>query len=203
MANRKATLIRYGKVAGLGWRRGPIVKARNGRIRPDYMLLKGKEVHCPLGKYEIRQYDGRKSLHKAVGNDLDVALTAFSLFEKKLQYEALQLDLGIRVQKLPDGDRKALSEVRDAYIEKYAHGSQDTVYGYTFAGKEFTRLLEQRGKTYPEEIAEDDVVAFDRFLEARGDSKSTRVHRYGYIRCFLRFIGLEPKNLLVLNGTRS
>jgi integrase len=196
MANRKATLIRYGKVAGVGWRRGPLVKARNGRIRPDYMLLKGKEVYCPLGKYEIRYYEGRKSLHKPVGNDLDVAFTAFSLFEKKLQYEALQLDLGIRVQKLPDEDRKTLSELRDAYIEKYAHGSHDTVYGYTFAGTEFTHLLEQRGKTYPEEIVEDDVVAFDRFLEARGDCKSTRAHRYGYIRCFLRYIGLDPNKVV-------
>jgi len=175
-ANRKVTLIRCGKVAGLSWRRGPLVKAKNGRIRPDYMRLKGKEFFCPLGKYEIRYYKGRKSLHKPVGNDLDVALTAFSLFEKKLQYEALQRDLGITAQKLPDGERKPLSELRDAYIEKYAHGSQDPVYGYTFAGKAFAQLLEQRGKTYPEEIAEDDVVAFDRFLEARGDSKSTRVH---------------------------
>jgi hypothetical protein len=56
MANRKATLIRYAKVTGRDWRRGPLVKAKNGRIRPDYMLFMGKEVYCPLGKYEIRYY---------------------------------------------------------------------------------------------------------------------------------------------------
>jgi hypothetical protein len=89
-----------------------------------------------------------------------VALTAFTLFGKKLHYDALQMDLGIRVQKLLDEDRKPLSELRDAYIEEYAHGSQDTVYGYTFAGTDFTRLLEQRGKTYAEESGSDGTSVF-------------------------------------------
>jgi len=123
-------------------------------------------------------------------------MTAFTLFEKRLQYEALQEDLGIKMPELPKAERKTLSELRDGYIEKYAHGSDDTVYGYTFARTEFTRLLTERGKTYPEEVTEDDVIAFDHFLEARGDRKSTRAHRYGYVRCFLRYIGLDPKKVV-------
>jgi integrase len=160
------------------------------------MMYKGEPVYCPKGRYEIRYYDGSKPVHKPVGNDLDVALTAFTLFEKRLQYEALQEDLGIRMPELPAPERKTLSELRDGYIEKYAHGSDDTIYGYTFAGTEFTRLLTERGKKYPEHVTEDDVIAFDRFLEARGDSKSTRAHRYGYIRCFLRYIALDPNKLI-------
>jgi hypothetical protein len=70
MANRKATLIRCAQVPGLGWRRGNLIKTKNGRIKSDYM----------------------------------------------------------------------------------------------FVGTEFTRLLTERGKTYPEQVTEDDVIAFDRFL---------------------------------------
>ncbi|MGD0010143.1 MAG: hypothetical protein ABSE93_16550 [Terriglobia bacterium] len=40
MANRKATLIRCAKVPGLGWLRGSLVKTKNGRIKPDYMMHK-------------------------------------------------------------------------------------------------------------------------------------------------------------------
>src|SRR5579864_546981 len=90
MANRKVTLVRSARVPGSGWRRGTLIRAKNGRIKPDYMVYLGEQVHCPHGRYEIRYYEGRKSVHKPVGKDLDVAQAAFSLFEKKLQYEALQ-----------------------------------------------------------------------------------------------------------------
>jgi integrase len=196
MANRKATLIRCAKVPGLGWRRGILIKTKNGRIKPDYMMHKGEQVYCPQGKYEICYYEGSKAIQKPVGNDLDAALAAFALFKKRLQYEALQQDLGIKMPELPKAERKTLSELRDGYIEKYAHGSADTIRKYTFVGKEFTRLLSERRKTYSEQVTEDDVIAFDHFLEDRGDSKSTRSHRYGFVRCFLRYIGLDPNKVV-------
>ena len=196
MANRKATLIRCAKVPNLGWRRGILIKTKNGRIKPDYMMHKGEQVYCPQGKYEIRYYEGSKAIQKPVGNDLDGARATFALFEKKLQYEALQQDLGIKMPELSKAERKTLSELRDGYIEKYAHGSADTIRKYTFVGKEFTRLLSERRKTYSEQVTEDDVLAFDHFLEDRGDSKSTRSHRYGFVRCFLRYIGLDPNKVV-------
>ena len=93
MADRKASLIRCAKIPGQGWRRGILIKTKNGRIKPDYIIHKGEQVYCPQGKYEIRYYEGSKAIQKTVGNDLDGALAAFALFEKKLQYEALQEDL--------------------------------------------------------------------------------------------------------------
>jgi len=196
VANRKASLNRSARIPGLGWPRGPLVKAKNSRIRPDYMVFKGQEVHCPQGKYEIRYYEGRECHYKPVGSDFDVALTAFTLFEKELQYKALQRDLGIKVKELPEEERKPLTALKDASIEKYAHGSADTIRKYTFVGKEFTRLLAERRKVYPDHVNEDDVLAFDRFLEARGDAKSTLSDRYGLVRCFLRHIGLDPNKVV-------
>ena len=192
MANRKASLIRCARVPGVGWRRGILIKAKNGRFKPDFMMHKGQQVHCPQGKYEIRYYEGSKPILKPVGNDLDVAMTSFALFEKRFQYEVLQQDLGIKMPELPKAERKTLSDLRDGYIEKYAHGSAHTIRKYTFVGKEFTRLLSERRKTYPEQVTEDDVIAFDHFLEDRGDGKSTRSDRYGLVRCFLRYIGRDP-----------
>ena len=58
------------------------------------------------------------------------------------------------------------------------------------------RLLSERRKTYPEQVTEDDVLAFDHFLDARGDCKSTRSDRYGLVRCFLRYVSLDPNKLV-------
>ena len=39
MANKAASLIRYAKLEGIGWRRGNLIKAKNGRYRPDSTLV--------------------------------------------------------------------------------------------------------------------------------------------------------------------
>jgi hypothetical protein len=58
VANRKASLIRCAKIPGQGWRRGILIKTKNGRIKPDHMMYKGEQIYCPQGKYEIRYYEG-------------------------------------------------------------------------------------------------------------------------------------------------
>ena len=73
MANRTASLVRNAKVPGVGWRRGKLVTAKNGRVKPDYMIYDGLEIHCPDGHYDIRFYIGRKMQHKNVGRDLTSA----------------------------------------------------------------------------------------------------------------------------------
>jgi len=47
MANRKASLIRCAKVPDQGWRRGVLIKTKNGRFKPDYMMYKGQPLYCP------------------------------------------------------------------------------------------------------------------------------------------------------------
>jgi len=51
MANRKATLIRYAKLPELGWRRGTLVKAKNGQHKPGVMKYKQQEVDATNGVY--------------------------------------------------------------------------------------------------------------------------------------------------------
>ena len=85
-----------------------------------------------------------------------------------------------------------LEVLGDSFIEKYAHGSDDTVYAYNYIAKQFVKLMTARGKKTPAELEESDILAFDRFLESEGNSKNTRATRYGYIRRFLRHCGLNP-----------
>ena len=163
MANRKATLIYYGNVLNVGWRRGPLVQSKNGKIKPGWLRYQGGDHQCTTGVYQIRHYVGSKVKHTPVGSDLDAAQTALTVFEKKLQYDALKQDLGIEMPDANKLERKTLAQLRKTYIEKYAHGSPDTIYNHTFNGTEFTRLLAERGKTYAEDVIEDAGYAVTSF----------------------------------------
>ena len=196
MANRNTSLIRYALIPGVGWRRGTLVTAKNGRIKPDWMVYNKQEVHCPNGKYEIRTYEGSKAIHKPVGSDLDVAQTAYQQFTKKLQYAQLQTELGIKMPDAPKAERKTIQSQIEPFIEKYARGSDDTIYNYTFVSTEFSKLLTEREVLYPEQVTEDDVIAFDRHLEELGNAKRTRCNRYVTLRCFLKYLGLDSNTVV-------
>jgi len=45
--------------------------------------------------------------------------------------------------------------------------------------KESVKLAASHGKKIPVELDESDVIAFDRYLESKGNSKTTRAGRYG------------------------
>jgi hypothetical protein len=67
--NRTVSLLRYASVPGKGWRRGAVVMTRNGKLKPDVMLVSGTEVHCPNGRYRMRQYQGKNPVYTELGTD--------------------------------------------------------------------------------------------------------------------------------------
>ena len=55
MANRTASLLRYAKPEGLGWRRETIPTSKNDRPRLDVMIHNGKEYSIPADShFQIR-----------------------------------------------------------------------------------------------------------------------------------------------------
>jgi integrase len=193
--NIKASLVIYGNIPGVGWRRGSVVRAKNGRAKPGVMRCNGMEYPCPNGVYQIRTYTGNKAVYTSVGNDFDKAQATLERLIATRQLEQAQMSLGI---KLPEAKEKpkTLMELRKGFIEKYAHGSADSEYAYRYVSGEFVRLMGQRKKKYATDLIEDDVIAFDRHLEEMGNQKNTRATRYGYVRCFLRFCGLDPAKVI-------
>jgi integrase len=189
---------------------------KNGRIKPLAAVIDGKVEHHAEGVYALRYREEGRVAYRQVGTDPDVAQTAKLRLELALRTSGKAVD-GNAVETVsvppvpapmqsatpitptvPALDRRkirsleSLAALRDSFIKKHAYGSTDTVYAYTYVATEFVTLTTSRGKDTPAELDEDDVIAFDRFLESQGNSKSTRASRYGYIRCFLRFCGLNP-----------
>ena len=193
--NVKATLVIYANIPGIGWRRGSLIQAKNGRVKPGCLLYNDTEYSCPNSVFQIRTYKGNQAVYTTIGDDLEKAQAALAQLIDQRQLEQLEVKLGITAPRPKEGP-KTLKTLREGFIEKYAHGSADTEYAYRYISGELLRLLEARGKRYAADITEDDVIAFDRHLEALGNKKNTRATRYGYVRCFLSFCGLDPAKVI-------
>jgi hypothetical protein len=59
MANRNVTLVRLCKTEK-GWRRYPAVIGKNGRVKPGYVSVGGKEQEFKEGRYQLRSYAGSR-----------------------------------------------------------------------------------------------------------------------------------------------
>lgn len=192
--------------------------AKNGKIKPLAADIKGKVEHHPEGVYVLRYREEGRVTYRQVGADPDAAQTAKLRLELELRskadavvavaggapianYEPLSSPATTaRTPSVPPHSGRSrqhepLTSLCKSFIEKYAHGSADTIYAYTYVGTQFVKLMASRGKNTPAALDEMDVIAFDRYLESEGNSKTTRATRYGYVRCFLRHCGLNPSRI--------
>lgn len=187
---------------------------KNGKIKPLFAVINGKVEHHPEGVYALRYREDGRLRYRQVGTDVDAAETAKLNLQLELRRKVPGTTVGtvpvaldpvassdspvpvasppLRDDKLKSRVQASLTSLRDSFIMKFAYGSADTIYAYTSVATEFVNLVALRGKNTSAELDEDDVIAFDRHLEAKGNSKTTRASRYGYIRCFLRHCGLNP-----------
>ena len=86
MANQKVTLMRYCRVdegERAVWKRYPAAFGKNGKIRPDYVVIHAQKVHCPTGHYELRYYEGSKLRYENVGKNARKPLGSRSLQRKR------------------------------------------------------------------------------------------------------------------------
>src|SRR5215469_4690642 len=56
-----------------GLRFCPVIVSANGRVKPDYVLIGGKEERHPEGAYYLEWYEGSKRIRQSVGRDASVA----------------------------------------------------------------------------------------------------------------------------------
>ena len=96
MANT-ANLLRYARLPGLGWRRGTLVQAKNGRIKPNALLYGGVEhtVEPDNGVFQIRQCENGKNAYTNCGTDVEQALARLAQLQAKASLLTAQRKLGM------------------------------------------------------------------------------------------------------------
>jgi hypothetical protein len=76
MANLEVNLTKCVRLNG-SKRYYAVPLTTNGRIKPDHVLVNGREEPCPRdkGSYYLDWYDGRKRIRRSVGKDAAEAFT--------------------------------------------------------------------------------------------------------------------------------
>ena len=97
MANRKVTLVRLCKTEK-GWRRYPAVIGKNGRVRPGYVLVDGHEREFPVGRYQLRTYEGARMVYLDAGENAATAATARAKAEHKLTAKIEAKAAGVKLE---------------------------------------------------------------------------------------------------------
>jgi len=189
--NQTVTLVRYAAIEGKGWRRGAAVLTKNGRLKPDVMLLGGLEVHCSNGRYQMRKYQGRNPVYTELGTDPTDALNRFRAEETKVKARVVAVAAGLEVLS-PDQSRKTLRQHAAAFLDMHRnlpHRSDDSVRVYTMVTSSFIRLCKP---AFPEDVTKDDVIRWHGWMR----KDRTASDRYMALRGFLRYCGLEPGRLI-------
>ena len=199
MANKVATLIRNANLPGIGWRRGTLIKSKNGRIKPDAMLYNGVEYAAPQGTYQIRHYVGSKAVYVTLDNDLGAALVTLERLNATRAKEAAEATLGIAPAPTPkQDDRKTLAELAAAYIAKKKSPSQGlsrtSTRLYETTLNAFVKSCAKR--VYASDLTEDDVTGFIDLLVKQGYAPTSRAMRYTLVRGFLQTCGVDLKTLI-------
>jgi len=74
--NRRVSVWKYVRLKDGRWRYCKPALAKNGKIRPDWVIVKGKAEHHPEGNFYLHRYDGEREIWKRVGPNAQDALEA-------------------------------------------------------------------------------------------------------------------------------
>jgi len=74
--NRRVSVWKYVRLKNGRWRYCKPALSKNGKIRPDWVIVKGKAEHHPEGNFYLHRYDGGREIWKRVGPNAQDAVDA-------------------------------------------------------------------------------------------------------------------------------
>lgn len=195
-----ASLVVYGKIPDLGWRRGSIRYAKNGLPKPGILLIRGREVMAETVVYQIRQYKNRQATYTSVGTEYREALALLERMRNTRQRNRLNDALGVELPKTPDeiaaekaeaeaerlAKRKTLTQYATEYLAKKKKLSLDSIALYRDTIQPF---VDSTGAKYPEDLTGEMVADWYDSLVDDDYAQRTCQTRYIAVRGFLKRCG--------------
>jgi integrase/recombinase XerD len=186
MPNREVNVTKRVRTA-----RGPrycaVAFSANGRIKPDVVLVNGREERHPEGAYYLEWRDGAKRIRLSVGKN---AADAGARRQRK-EAELNALNNGVAV--VPDdgqnGHRSLAAAVADFLDETKLTKKPKTHSAYSTALNYF---LESCRKLHVEDIERKDLLKFSAFLRDEKDQAPRSVYnKFEIVMTFLKAQGLR------------
>lgn len=74
--NRRVSVWKYVRLKTGRWRYCKPATGKNGKIKPDWVIVKGKEEHHPEGNFYVHRYDNGREIWRKVGQSAQEAVDA-------------------------------------------------------------------------------------------------------------------------------
>jgi integrase/recombinase XerD len=142
-----------------GLRYCPVVLSANGRIRPDWVVVNGKEERHPEGAYYLEWREEAKRIRLSIGKDAATA-TARRL-QKDAELNAKNHGIEVLPQNGNNGQKLLAARVEDFLEEVKLTKKPKTLAAYTTSLNYFT---ESCPKQFIEDIERKDLLKFAAFL---------------------------------------
>lgn len=168
-----------------GWRYCRVVLSANGRVKPDVVIVSGKEERHTEGAYYLEWREGKKRIRRSVGKD--VADASARRLRKEAELNAINNGVAVALPET-SGSQRSIAEAVTSYLaEIKLSRTAATHSAYTLALRNFA---ESCSKAHLEEIDRVDLLHFVKHLRDMELCDRTCHNRFEQVLTFLKANGI-------------
>jgi integrase/recombinase XerD len=184
--NREVNLTKRVRTP-LGWRYCTVVLSANGRVKPDLVIVNGKQQTHKEGAYYLEWREGSKRVRLSVGKDPSDA--SARRLRKEAELNAVNNGVSVVPENGQNGHRSVAAAVAEFLDETKLTKKPKTLAAYTTALSYFT---ESCHKLNLEEIERRDLLKFSAFLRDEKDQAPRSVYnKFENVMSFLKAQGIR------------
>jgi integrase/recombinase XerD len=170
-----------------GMRYCPVVLSPNGRVKPDLVLVNGKQERHPEGAYYLEWRENGRRIRLSVGKDPQDA--AARRQRKEAELNALNNGVSVLPDNGKDGPRSIARAVAQFLEETELTKKPKTLAAYATALNYFT---ESCPKLYLQDIERKDLLKFSAFLRDNKNQAPRSVYnKFENVMMFLKANGIR------------
>jgi integrase/recombinase XerD len=186
MANREVNLTKRVQTPH-GWRYCRVLLSPNGRVKPDVVVVIGKEERHVEGAYYLEWREGTKRVRLSVGKDPQDA--AATRLRKEAELNALNNGVAVVAENGQNGYRSFAAAVTEYLEETTLTKKPKTLAAYKTALSYFT---ESCPKLFLDDIDRKDLLKFSAFLrDDKEQSPRSCWNKFANVMSFLKTNGIR------------
>ena len=179
-----------------GLRYCPAVISGNGRVKPDWVVVDGREERHPEGAYYLEWRDSGKRKRLSVGTD--AAHANNRKLRKEAELNAVAKGVSVTPDDTGDTSKRSIALAVDNFLEEVKlNRHRKTWMGYNVALTYFQESCDQR---YLDNITKIDLLKFAAFLKK--DKKQSPRSVHNKVACVLSFLTANGIPKLLARGDR-
>ena len=171
-----------------GLRFCPVVFSANGRLRPDWVAIGGKEERHPEGSYYIEWRNGGKRIRLSVGKDAADAVAQRQ--RKEAELNAINNGVSVAPESNGDHGKRSLQDAIDDFLKDTKATKKPKTYAAYSKSLEY--FTESCSKMYLEDIDRRDLLKFSAFLRDEKEQAARSVrNKFENVMSFLKAQGIR------------